>query len=83
MIQNNELGDLFFYNATYFQDWLLYPTDWNWRLEPGLGGATRAVSDIGSHCLDLVGFISGLKVKKVFADFRTFIPIRRKASHAG
>lgn len=80
MVQNNELGSLFFYNATYFQDWLLLPTDWNWRLEPDLGGALRAVGDIGSHWLDLISFISGLKVKQVFADFKTFVPVRKKPS---
>jgi len=26
----------------YLQDWLLLPTDWNWRLEPGLGGEEAA-----------------------------------------
>jgi predicted dehydrogenase len=80
MVRGHELGELFFYNASYFQDWLLLPTDWNWRLEPGLGGALRAVGDIGSHCLDLISFISGLKVQRVFADFKTFIPVRKKPS---
>jgi predicted dehydrogenase len=54
------------------------PTDWNWRLEPELGGEMRAVSDIGSHWLDLVTFITGLKVEAVCADFATFIPVRKK-----
>jgi predicted dehydrogenase len=53
-------------------------TDWNWRLEPDLGGSLRAVGDIGSHWLDLMSFITGLKVKKVFADFETFHPVRKK-----
>jgi predicted dehydrogenase len=82
MVKNNELGDLFFYNATYFQDWMLFPTDWNWRVEPGLGGSLRAVGDIGSHCLDLISFISGLKVNQVFADLKTFIPVRKKPSRS-
>jgi predicted dehydrogenase len=60
------------------QDWLLLPTDWNWRLEPDLGGTLRAVGDIGSHWLDLMSFITGLKVKEVFADFKTFHPVRKK-----
>jgi predicted dehydrogenase len=57
---------------------LLYDTDWNWRLEPELGGSLRAVSDIGTHWLDLVGFITGLKVEAVMADFKTFVPVRKK-----
>lgn len=78
MVLNKELGDLFFINGSYFQDWLLLATDWNWRLEPGLGGDPRAVSDIGSHWLDLLTFITGLRIEEVFADFKTFLPFRKK-----
>ena len=78
MVKNGELGDLFILQGSYLQDWLLLPTDWNWRLEPNLGGNLRAVSDIGSHWLDLLSFITGLHVEKVYADFKTFHPIRKK-----
>ena len=78
MVQNGEIGDIFILQGSYLQDWLLLPTDWNWRLEPDLGGTLRAVGDIGSHWLDLMSFITGLKVKEVFADFKTFHPIRQK-----
>jgi predicted dehydrogenase len=78
MVQNGELGDLFILQGSYLQDWLLLPTDWNWRLEPGLGGILRAVGDIGSHWLDLLTFISGLHVQEVYADFKTFHPLRKK-----
>ena len=43
-------------HGVYVQDWLLKPTDWNWRLDPGQGGALRAVADIGTHWLDLTSF---------------------------
>lgn len=78
MVQNGEIGDVFILQGSYLQDWLLLPTDWNWRLEPDLGGTLRAVGDIGSHWLDLLTFITGLKVKEVYADFKTFHPIRKK-----
>jgi len=78
MVQNGELGDLFILQGSYLQDWLLLPTDWNWRLEPDLGGTLRAVGDIGSHWLDLLTFITGLRVDEVYADFKTFHPIRKK-----
>jgi predicted dehydrogenase len=78
MVQSGQLGDLFIVQGSYLQDWLLYPTDWNWRLEPGLGGSLRAVADIGSHWLDLMTFITGLKITEVYADFKTFHPIRKK-----
>ena len=73
-----DLGDVYIIRGSYLQDWLFYETDWNWRLEPELGGSLRAVSDIGTHWLDLTGFITGLRVQAVLADFRTFIPVRKK-----
>ena len=78
MVQSGELGELFILQGSYLQDWLLFPTDWNWRLEPNLGGTLRAVGDIGSHWLDLLTFITGLRVEEVYADFKTFHPIRKK-----
>jgi predicted dehydrogenase len=78
MVQSGEIGDIFIIQGSYLQDWLLLPTDWNWRLEPKLGGTLRAVGDIGSHWLDLMTFITGLKIEEVFADFKTFLPIRKK-----
>jgi predicted dehydrogenase len=62
----------------YLQDWLLFDTDWNWRLEPEVGGELRAVADIGSHWLDLVAFLCGDRISHVLADLATFIPVRRR-----
>lgn len=78
MVQNGDLGDVRIVHGSYLQDWLLLPTDWNWRLEPELGGDMRAVADIGSHWLDLMTFVTGLRVEAVCADFATFIPVRKK-----
>ena len=78
MVQSGEIGDIFILQGSYLQDWLLLPTDWNWRLDPELGGTLRAIGDIGSHWLDLITFITGLKVKEVYADFKTFYPVRKK-----
>ena len=78
MVKNGEIGDVYIIQGSYLQDWLLLDTDWNWRLEPELGGDMRAVADIGSHWLDLLTFISDLKITEVCADFRTFLPVRKK-----
>jgi predicted dehydrogenase len=73
-----ELGELWNVHGGYLQDWLLRPTDWNWRLEPEKGGDLRAVADIGSHWLDLVQFVTGSEIEAVFADLVTTIPVRRR-----
>ncbi len=78
LVQAGETGAPRIIQGSYLQDWLMLPTDWNWRLEPELGGELRAVADIGSHWLDLTTFITGEKVSAVMADLATFIPVRRK-----
>ncbi len=82
LVQSGELGDVYIVQGSYLQDWLLLPTDWNWRLEPDLGGVMRAVADIGSHWLDLLTFITGQRIEAVCADFKTFIPVRQKPTTA-
>lgn len=78
-IDAGELGDrIYIIQGSYLQDWLLLETDWNWRLEPEFGGELRAIADIGSHWMDTVTFITGKKITAVFADFETFLPIRKK-----
>jgi predicted dehydrogenase len=77
-VAEGALGEPRFVTGHYFQDWLLLPTDWNWRLEPERGGALRAVGDIGSHWLDLTSFVTGLRVTDVMADLVTFIPVRQQ-----
>jgi predicted dehydrogenase len=72
------LGAVRLVTGHYLQDWLLLDTDWNWRLDPALGGSLRAVSDIGSHWLDLTSFVTGSRVASVTADLETFIKVRRQ-----
>ena len=76
MIRDAGIGDVRLVTGRYFQDWLLYDTDWNWRLEAERGGALRAVGDIGSHWLDLLTFLTGHRLEAVMADLTTFIPVR-------
>ena len=78
LVRDGAIGDVWNVHGGYLQDWLLLPTDWNWRLEPEKGGELRAVADIGSHWLDLTQFVTGQRVVEVFADFTTTIPVRRK-----
>ena len=78
MIDSGQLGELFAVNGSYQQDWLFYQTDYNWRIEPGMSGESRAVADIGSHWFDMIGFVTGLKVQRVCADFATFHKTRKK-----
>jgi predicted dehydrogenase len=83
MIRAGEIGDVLHVTGSYLQDWLLLPTDYNWRVEAGEGGALRAVGDIGTHWLDLIGFITGLHVDSLLADLWTLHSVRRRPVNAG
>jgi predicted dehydrogenase len=78
MVQANHLGSIRLIHGGYLQDWLLYDADYNWRVESRLGGKSRAVADIGSHWLDMIEHVTGLKVVSVFSDLTTLMPIRKK-----
>jgi predicted dehydrogenase len=77
-VLDGAVGPVWNVHGGYLQDWLLLPTDWNWRLEPERGGALRAVGDIGSHWLDLTQFVTGMRVEALLADLATTIPVRRR-----
>ncbi|WP_047152258.1 Gfo/Idh/MocA family protein [Aneurinibacillus tyrosinisolvens] len=81
MIKNEELGKVNAVHGSYLQDWLLFDTDFNWRLDPELGGKTRAVADIGSHWCDTVQYVTGKRIVEVFADMATVIPVRKKPKY--
>ena len=73
-----ELGQVYSVVGSYVQDWLLYPTDYNWRVLAEEGGALRAIADIGTHWLDLMQTITGAKVVSLCADLQTVHPVRRR-----
>ena len=76
LVADGEAGEVRLVHGAYLQDWLSDPKDYNWRIDPALGGTSRAVADIGTHWFDLAEFVSGLRVAEVFADLATFIPVR-------
>jgi predicted dehydrogenase len=78
MLASGKYGDVHFIHGSYLQDWLLYDTDWNWRVDPDDNGASRAVADLGSHWLDLIEHVSGQRISEVFADLATHHPVRRR-----
>jgi predicted dehydrogenase len=78
LIESGAIGQVKLVHGGFLQDWLTYPTDWNWRLESKLGGELRAVSDIGTHWLDLIQWIIGQQVDELCADLATIVPVRQK-----
>ena len=77
-----ELGDILVVQGTYSQDWLLYDTDYNWRVEVEAGGALRCMADIGSHWFDMAEHLTGQRVGSLCADLHTFHKTRKRPKSA-
>ncbi len=78
MIAAGDLGDILIVQGTYSQDWLLYETDWNWRLDSKENGKLRVMGDIGSHWMDMIQHLTGQNITAVCADLATFYEQRKR-----
>jgi predicted dehydrogenase len=78
MVESGDLGEILIVQGTYSQDWLLYDTDWNWRVNAKENGALRAMGDIGSHWMDMIRHVTGLRITELCADLATFHQTRRR-----
>jgi len=83
MREAGEFGEILVVQGTYSQDWMLYETDWNWRVDPAAGGPSRVMADIGSHFFDMAEHVTGLKVSSVCSDLQTFHPTRKQPKSGG
>jgi predicted dehydrogenase len=66
-VQAGDFGRWHLLHGQYLQDWLLSSRASNWRVDPALGGESRAFADIGSHWCDLVEWVSGERIDSVIA----------------
>ena len=80
--ESGNLGEIMVVQGTYSQDWLLYDTDWNRRVDAKAGGPSRCMADIGSHWFDMAEHVTGLRVTSLCADLQTFHPTRKKPKHS-
>jgi predicted dehydrogenase len=76
-VASGGIGALRLVHGSYLQDWLATEQDDNWRVDPELGGGSRAFADIGSHWCDLVEFVSGDRLAAVCAETMTAVPERQ------
>ena len=66
-VASGSIGRVGLAHGGYLQDWLLHPEESNWRVDPELGGPTRAFGDIGSHWCDMLEFVTGDRIAEVSA----------------
>lgn len=66
----------------YLQDFLMVPHEKlgqkqaAWRTDPAQAGAGGTLGDVGSHCLNLLEYVTGDPVAELCADPSTFLPDR-------
>jgi predicted dehydrogenase len=70
-VTSGDAGSVLHVTGSYVQDWLLRKTDFNWRVLAADGGELRALADIGTHWLDLVQFMTDLRITALCADLAT------------
>ena len=78
MREQGELGEILVVQGQYTQDYLLYDTDWNWRLDSKDSGPSCAMADIGSHFCDMAEHVTGLRITELCADLNTFHATRKR-----
>jgi predicted dehydrogenase len=78
MRDDGELGEILVVQGTYSQDWLLYDTDWNWRIDSKANGPSRCLADIGSHWCDMAEHVTGQRITSLCADLQTFHKTRKR-----
>lgn len=82
-IKQGKVGTIQRVVVEYPQGWLLEKLEdegakqAEWRTDPTRSGIAGAVGDIGSHCENLVSYITGLEIDSLCADLNTFVPGRR------
>ncbi len=82
-VRSGAAGRVFTVYGQYLQDWLASEDNYDWRVDPEIGGASRALADIGSHCFDSAQFVMGQRIRRVYARLIKAYPYRRKSASAG
>jgi predicted dehydrogenase len=79
----HDAGGLWLLHGSYLQDWLASADLTNWRVDPALGGASRAFADIGVHWCDLMEFTTGHRIVRLAAHMGRAFPSRRVSGGHG
>jgi predicted dehydrogenase len=82
MVLAGQLGTLRKVLVEYQQDWLREPLERQgnkqaeWRTDPKRAGLSCCVADLGTHCENLLEFVTGRRIEALCADLTSFVPGR-------
>lgn len=74
-IRSGEIGAMVLHGF-YLQEFHIPPHPDGWRFDDELSEGMRAISEIGTHWIDLAYAWTGVKIREVFADLRCWYPKR-------
>ena len=78
LVQQGVLGEIRKVIVEYPQGWLSERVELDdqkqaaWRTDPNRSGASGCIGDIGSHCENLVSYVTGLSLDAICADLSIF-----------
>ena len=79
MIYDNHLGNIRKIVVEYPQGWLATRIEGDtlvWRTTPKIAGISSCMGDIGTHCENLVQYITGLEIVELCSDLSSFVENR-------
>ncbi|WP_353483553.1 Gfo/Idh/MocA family oxidoreductase [Haliscomenobacter sp.] len=76
IIAQPEFGKVLLVHGHYLQEFHALPDAFGWRYQTELAGKMRAVTEIGSHWIDLMRFWTGLEIAAISANLGTYYPQR-------
>ena len=79
MIYDNHLGNIRKIVVEYPQGWLATRIEGDtpvWRTNPKIAGISSCMGDIGTHCENLLQYITGLEIVELCSDLSSFVENR-------
>jgi predicted dehydrogenase len=82
LFQSGEMGTVRKAIVEYLQDFLMVPHEKlgqkqaSWRVDPKQSGIGGTMGDVGTHCVNLLEYVTGDPISELCADKSTFLPDR-------
>lgn len=82
LFQSGQMGTVRKVIVEYLQDFLMVPHEKlgqkqaAWRVDPTQSGAGGTLGDVGTHCVNLLEYVTGDPITEMCADKSTFLPDR-------
>jgi predicted dehydrogenase len=83
LFRTGEMGQVRKVVVEYLQDFLMVPHEKlgqkqaAWRVDPAQSGIGGTLGDVGTHCVNLLEYVTGDPITELCADKSTFLPDRK------